>query len=73
MRAFLVALIVALLVLPAHAQRMGGGKGGGKQNPATQAASDEQKRKNAQQEKDYKAALDRIPNKKPIDPWANMR
>jgi hypothetical protein len=71
MRTFLVALIITLLVLPAYAQKMG--KGGGKQNPASSAASDEQKRKNAQQEKDYKSALDRIPNKPPADPWANMR
>jgi hypothetical protein len=71
MRAFLVALIITLLVLPAYAQR--GGKGGGKQNPAASAVSDEQKKRNAQQEKDYKSALDRIPDKKPADPWANMR
>ena len=69
MRAFLVALIIALLMLPAYAQRGGSGK----QNPAASAASEEQKRKNAQQEKDYKSALDRIPDKKPADPWANMR
>jgi hypothetical protein len=72
MRAFLVALIITLLVLPAYAQRMGGG-GKGKRNAGSEATSDEQKKKAVQQEKDYKAALDRIPNKKPVDPWANMR
>lgn len=71
MRAFLVALIITLLTLPAYAQRMGGG-GHGKRN-ADAPTSDEKKKKNAQQEKDYKAALDRIPDKKPADPWANIR
>lgn len=70
MRAFLVALIMTLLTLPAHAQHMGGGHG--KRN-AGAPASDEQKKKNAKQEKDYKAALDRIPDKKPVDPWASVR
>ena len=73
MRAFLVALIITLLVLPAYAQRMGGGGGKGKRNAGSEATSNEQKKKAVQQEKDYKAALDRIPNKKPVDPWANMR
>jgi hypothetical protein len=72
MRAFLIALIITLLTLPAYAQRMGGG-GKGKRDSGSQATSDEQKKKAAQQEKDYKAALDRIPDKKPADPWANMR
>ena len=72
MRAFLVALIITLLTLPAYAQRMGGG-GHGKRNAGSQATSNEQKQKAAQQEKDYKAALDRIPDKKPADPWANVR
>ena len=71
MRAFLVALIITLLTLPAYAQRMGGGHG--KRNAGSQATSDEQKQKAAQQEKDYKAALGRIPDKKPADPWANIR
>ena len=39
----------------------------------SQPTSDEQKKKNAEQEKNYKAALDRIPDKKPVDPWASMR
>jgi len=71
MRAFLVTLMLVLLVLPAHAQRAGGH---GKHNAGSQPTSDEQKKKkNGQQDKDYKAALDRIPDKKPADPWANMR
>jgi hypothetical protein len=69
MRAFLVALMVVLLTLPAYAQK--GGRG--KRNTDSQPSSEEQKKRNAQQEKDYKAALDRIPNKKPVDPWATMR
>jgi len=66
MRAVLIALMVVLLTLPAYAQRGGGGHG--KRNAGSQSASDEQKKKNAEQEKDYKAALDRIPDKKPADP-----
>jgi hypothetical protein len=69
MRAFLVALMVVLLVLPAYAQRGGHGK----RSAGSQPSSDEQKKKNAEQEKDYKAALGRIPDKKPADPWATMR
>jgi hypothetical protein len=68
MRAILVTMMVVLLTLPAYAQRGGHGK----RNAGSQPASDQQK-KNAQQEKDYKAALGRIPDKKPVDPWATMR
>ena len=71
MRAILVALMVALLTLPAYAQRGGGGHG--KRGAASQPTSGEQKKKSAEQEKNYKAALDRIPDKKPVDPWATMR
>jgi len=70
MRAILVTLMVVLLTLPAYAQRGGHGKRGAASQPGT---SDEQKKKNAEQEKNYKAALDRIPDKKPADPWATMR
>ena len=70
MRAILVALMVALLTLSAYAQR---GGGHGKRSAASQPTSDEQKKKNSEQEKNYKAALDRIPDKKPVDPWATMR
>ena len=69
MRAILVALMVVLLTLPAYAQRGGHGK----RSAGSQPTSDEQKKKSAEQEKDYKAALGRIPDKKPVDPWATMR
>jgi hypothetical protein len=54
----------------AHAQMRG--KGGGKHPESTQQTA-EQKQKAAEAEKAYKAALDRIPDKKKSDPWGNMR
>ena len=69
MRTILVTMMVVLLTLPAYAQKGGHGKRGASQP----GASDEQKKKSAEQEKDYKAALGRIPDKKPVDPWATMR
>lgn len=71
MRTFLVALAIALLVVPAYAQ---GGKFGGKRR---NAASDPQaealrKKRGDASDKAYKSALDKIPNK-PFDPWGNMR
>ena len=71
MRAFLVTLMIVLLVLPAHAQR-----GLGKRSAGTQPSTPEeqrQKHEQQQQERAYKAASDKIPVKKPVDPWANMR
>jgi hypothetical protein len=68
MRFFLAAVTIALLTLPVHAQGMGGGK----RHHATEQKKDETKR--TVSDKDYKAALDRIPNsnEKP-DPWQNVR
>jgi hypothetical protein len=48
------------------------GKSGGK-HPESEQQSAEQKRKAAEAEKAYKAALDRIPDKQKSDPWGNMR
>jgi hypothetical protein len=48
------------------------GKGDGK-HPESEQQTAEQKRKAAEAEKAYKAALDRIPDKKKSDPWGNMR
>jgi len=58
--------MVVLLALPAYAQRGGHGK----RSAGSQPTSDEQKKKNAEREKNYKAALDRIPNKKPVGQYA---
>ena len=61
---------IAMPTAPAYAQMRG--KGGGK-NPASEQQSAEQKRKAAEAEKAYKAALDKIPDKKQSDPWGSMR
>ena len=66
MRIVLIAMMVALLAVPAHAR--------GKKDSGAQQQNSEQKTKaHAQEEKDYKAALSRIPNQKPVDPWATVR
>jgi hypothetical protein len=66
MRVVLVALMMALLAIPAHAR--------GKQRSGAQPeqAADQQKKSRAE-EKAYKDALGRIPNQKPADPWGKMR
>jgi hypothetical protein len=72
MRTVVIALAAtAVLIAPAHAQ-MRGGKGGGKHSAAQQQQSAEQKQRAAAAEKAYKAALDRIPDKK-YDPWSHQR
>ncbi|HUI95172.1 MAG TPA: hypothetical protein VLX44_05425 [Xanthobacteraceae bacterium] len=68
MRALMIALAVALLTLPALAQEGGRGskhRGGGEQKT-------EQQTKSKADEKDYKSALDRIPEQK-YDPWGTTR
>lgn len=68
MRTVVIALAaVALLAAPAHAR----GKGG-PQSGADQQQSAEQKKKNAEAEKAYNAALGQIPEKK-FDPWGSVR
>jgi hypothetical protein len=67
MRTVVIALTtIAVLTAPAYAR----GKG---KNPAAGQQTEEQKKKAAQAEKDYKAALDKIPDQKPADPWGGMR
>lgn len=67
MRIVLIAAMVALLVVPAHAR--GQKRSGGQQ----QQNSEQQNQARAQQEKDYRSALGRIPNQKPADPWGKIR
>jgi hypothetical protein len=69
MRTVVIALAtIAVLTAPAYSQ--GRGKGGKRASSGQQ--TEEQKKKASQSEKDYKAALDRIPDKK-FDPWGNVR
>jgi len=70
MRTVVIALAaVAVLAAPAHAQRHG--KGG--RQAASDQQSDAQKKKASTAEKDYKAALDKIPDKPTTDPWGSVR
>ena len=66
----MVLASIAMPAAPAYAQMRG--KGGAK-NPASEQQTAEQKRKAAEAEKAYKAALDKIPDKKQSDPWGSMR
>ena len=42
-------------------------------NPAAQQQTEALKKKNAAQDRAYKSALDKIPDQKPVDPWAKVR
>jgi hypothetical protein len=66
----MVLASIATPTAPAYAQMRG--QGGGK-HPESEQQSAEQKRKAAEAEKAYKAALDKIPDKKQSDPWGSMR
>jgi hypothetical protein len=65
MRVVLVAVMMVLLAIPAEAR--------GKRNSAAQPQAGDQQKKSLAEEKAYKAALDKIPNQKPADPWGKMR
>ena len=66
MRTFIAAVIIALLTVPSYAQGMSGGKG-----RHGRAQNAEQPKKKSD-DKAYKSALDRLPDKK-FDPWQNVR
>ena len=76
MRAFIAAMIIALLTVPSYAQGMGGpgadgqGMSGGKGRHGHAQNSEQPKKKS--DDKAYKSALDRLPDKK-FDPWQNVR
>jgi hypothetical protein len=71
MRVLWIVLMVALLAWPAHAQHARGRHSGGSQ-PGQSA---EQKKRALENEKEFGAALKRIPDppNKPKDPWGNVR
>jgi Tfp pilus assembly protein PilE len=70
MRTVVVACaIIAILAGPAYSQ---GHRKGGKRAASSDQQSEQQKKKASAAEKDYKAALDKIPDKK-FDPWGNVR
>ena len=69
MRTLIVALTVVLLTVPAFSQGMQGMSHGSKHRGADQKAQPVQNKAN---EKDYKSALDRLPDQK-SDPWGTIR
>ena len=66
MRTVVVALMIVLLASPALAR----GKRSSGEQP--QQPADQQKKSRAE-EKAYKDALSKIPDKKPVDPWGKIR
>lgn len=68
MRALLIAVLITSVSVPALAQGMGRGKGAG---PAQ--SGQPQRAKPKVDEGAYRAALDKIPNQRPADPWGNVR
>ena len=70
LRSCVATLVFTLAVVPAMAQ---GHKGKGTKSQSDPQASADKKAKDAQLDKDYKAALSRIPDQKPADPWGNVR
>jgi hypothetical protein len=74
MRAVLAALAIALMTLSAQAQMGGGGAGGvgGGHGHRGQAKKPDEPAKKKVDDKDYKSALDRLPDKK-FDPWRETR
>jgi len=69
MRLFFVAMTAfAIVATPAVAQ----GRHGGKKQAAQPQQSEEKKKAAQQLEKDYNAALARIPDKT-FDPWGSVR
>ena len=76
MRTFMIAAIITMLAVPAHAQmgQGGGGSGGklGKKSDEQTAVEQQQKKI---EENAYKNALKKIPDQpvKQKDPWGNTR
>ena len=71
MRKWVAALAtIAILATPAYSQGLGGK--GGKRSAGSDQQTEEQKKKNAEAESAYRAALDKIPDKK-YDPWGHVR
>ena len=66
MRIFIAAVIIVSLTVPSFAQGMSGSKG-----RHGRAQNAEQPKKKSD-DKAYKSALDRLPDKK-FDPWQNVR
>lgn len=66
--------VLALAAGPVLAQGHGGGIGGGGYGQITDSQTVMKREKAKEVEQDYKAAMEKIPEKKkPVDPWGNVR
>ncbi len=70
MRIVLIFLVSVALAVPAAAQGMGGRGGRGKPPRTEQGV--EKKKKSAAEEKAYRSAIEKLPEKK-FDPWRTAR
>jgi hypothetical protein len=68
-RMVLAIMAVAILTTPAFSE----GRGKGTKKAGSDLQPQEQRKKDVELEKAYKAALKKIPDQKPSDPWTNMR
>jgi hypothetical protein len=74
MRIFMAAMLIAFSTVCVCAQGIGKGGGGPPQKSAAEQA--EEKKNRQIDEKAYKDAISRIPDKTPVkkpDPWGNVR
>ena len=70
MRNIVLALVIAALATPAHAQFAPNLAGGGRSNPKTEAQVQQEKEREA----GYRSGVSKIPDAKgKSDPWAGVR
>jgi ribosomal protein L12E/L44/L45/RPP1/RPP2 len=70
LRIALLIGLVALLAVPASAQRAHGKRD---QSEGKQQTAEQRKKTREAAEEAYKAALGKVPDQKPADPWKNVR
>ena len=74
MRTFTIAMIVAMLTLPAYAQRGGGAANMPNPNIKTEAQKAEEAKQRKADEKAYNESISRIPDREQkLDPWGKIR
>ena len=75
MRTFTIAMIVAMLTLPAYAQQRGGGAGAmPNPNVKTEAQKAMEEKQRKADEKAYNESVSRIPDRElKLDPWGKIR
>jgi hypothetical protein len=74
MRTFTIAMIVAMLTLPAYAQQRGGGANMPNPNVKTEAQKAMEEKQRKADEKAYNESVSRIPDREQkLDPWGKIR